>query len=220
MYPVLRCLLLLVLVPLSSRAVEIYDRFPDSIHADERYVIYSHGLIAEGDDPKPVSPQYGLYDFPAIKQAIFSSGGFNLIAYQRPKSLDDSYADTLKTWVKRLVDGGVKPSRITLVGFSRGAYLTALASSDLKDVGINTALLAICEKGEVSGAPSLSLGGNLLSIYEKSDSAGKCNKLAARSHLTSFKEVKISTGKKHGAFFQPLPQWLEPLKAWIAKTSQ
>ena len=220
MYPVLRCLLLLVLVPLSSRAVEIYDRFPDSIHADERYVIYSHGLIAEGDDPKPVSPQYGLYDFPAIKQAIFSSGGFNLIAYQRPKSLDDSYADTLKTWVKRLVDGGVKPSRITLVGFSRGAYLTALASSDLKDVGINTALLAICEKGEVSGAPSLSLGGNLLSIYEKSDSVGKCNKLAARSHLTSFKEVKISTGKKHGAFFQPLPQWLEPLKAWIATTSR
>ena len=216
----MQCLALLVLVPLSSRAVEMYDRFPGSIHAGERYVIYSHGFIAEGDDPKPVSPQYGLYDFTAIKEAIFSSGGFNLIAYQRPKSLDDSYVETLKSWVKRLIDGGVKPSRITLVGFSRGAYLTVSASNDLADVGINTALLAICEKGEVSGAPSLSLGGNLLSIYEKSDSMGTCNKLAARSHLISFKEVEISTGKKHGAFFQPLPQWLEPLKAWIAKTSQ
>ena len=220
MYRMLQYLVLLMLMPLSSRAVEIYDRFPDSIHAGERYVIYSHGFVAEGDDPKPVSPQYGLYDFPAIKEAIFSSGGFNLIAYQRPKSLDDSYADTLKSWVNRLVEGGVKPSRITLVGFSRGAYLTALASNDLANVGINTALLAICEKGDVSGAPGLSLGGNFLSIYEKSDSMGKCNKLAARGHLTSFKETAISTGKKHGAFFQPLPQWIEPLKAWIATTNR
>ena len=191
MYRMLQYLVLLMLMPLSSRAVEIYDRFPDSIHAGERYVIYSHGFVAEGDDPKPVSPQYGLYDFPAIKEAIFSSGGFNLIAYQRPKSLDDSYADTLKSWVNRLVEGGVKPS-----------------------------LLAICEKGDVSGAPGLSLGGNFLSIYEKSDSMGKCNKLAARGHLTSFKETAISTGKKHGAFFQPLPQWIEPLKAWIATTNR
>ena len=212
-------LALLLLAPICSWGVEIYDQFPASINSSERYVIYSHGLIAEGTDPKPVSPQYGPYDFPAIKQAIFSNGGFNLIAYQRAKSLDDSYVETLKSWVRRLVDGGVSPSRITLVGFSRGAYLTALASNGLTDVGINTALLAICEKGEVSGAPGLAFGGTFLSIYEKSDSLGKCTKLAARSHLTSFKEVAISTGKKHGAFFQPLPQWLEPLKAWIAQTN-
>jgi dienelactone hydrolase len=155
-------LALLVLIPISSRAVEIYDRFPDSIHASERYVIYSHGMIVEGDDPKPISPKYGQYDFPAIKQSLFSAGGFNLIAFQRPKSSDDTYADTLKSWVRRLRDAGVRPSRITLVGFSRGAQLTALASSDLASVGINTALLAICEDGDVSQAPGLILGGNLL----------------------------------------------------------
>jgi hypothetical protein len=219
MYPIL-WLALSVLLPISSGAVEIYDRFPDSIHASERYVIYSHGLIVEGDDPKPISPKYGQYDFPAIKQALFDGGGFNLIAYQRPKSLDDSYADTLKSWVRRLRDAGVEPSRITLVGFSRGAQLTALASSDLASVGINTALLAICEDGDVSQTTGLILGGNLLSIYETSDELGSCGKLAARSHLKSFKEVPISTGKKHGAFFQPLPQWLRPLKGWIAKTNR
>jgi hypothetical protein len=111
--------LALFVVPISSEAVEIYDRFPDSIHASERYVIYSHGLIVEGEDPKPVSPKYGQYDFPAIKQSLFRAGGFNLIAYQRPKSSDDAYADTLKSWVRRLLDSGVKASRITLVGFSR-----------------------------------------------------------------------------------------------------
>jgi hypothetical protein len=176
-------LALSVLVPISSGAVEIYDRFPGSIHASERYVIYSHGMIVEGDDSKPVSPKYGQYDFPAIKQSLFRAAGFNLIAYQRPKSSDDTYADTLKSWVRRLLDSGVKPSRITLVGW------------------INTALLAICENGEVSHAPGLTLGGNLLSIYETSDELGSCGRLAARSHLESFKEVPISTGRSTVPFF-------------------
>lgn len=220
MYRMWPSLALLLLMPIGSRAVEIFSKFPDTVHASGRYVIYSHGMIVEGDDPKPISPQYGQYDFPAIKQSLFNAGGFNLIAYQRPKSSDDSYADTLKSWVKRLLDAGVKPSRITLVGFSRGAQLTALASSGLAAEGINTALLAICEDGDVSQAQGLVLGGNLLSIYETSDQLGSCRKLSARSHLKSFEEVAISTGKKHGAFFQPLPQWTEPLKAWIAKTNR
>jgi hypothetical protein len=213
-------LLLSLAVSVSSGAAEILDRFPDNIHVGERYVIYSHGFIVEGEDPKPVSPKYGQYDFPGIKRALFSGAGFNLIAYQRPKSSDDSYADTLASWVHRLLDAGVKPSRITLVGFSRGAYLTAMASSGLASTGIGTALLAICEKGEVSDQPTLALGGNFLSIYETSDDLGSCAGLAARSHLASFQEVAISTGKKHGAFFQPLPAWLDPLKAWIAKTNR
>jgi hypothetical protein len=216
----LQWLALIALVPISSKAVEIYDRFPDNIHAAERYVIYSHGMIVEGDDPKPISPKYGQYDFPAIKQSLFGGGGFNLIAFQRAKSSDDSYADLLTSWVRRLHDAGVKPNRITLVGFSRGAHLTALASANLASDGINTALLAICEEGEVAQVPGLILGGNLLSIYETSDELGSCGKLAARSHLKSFKEVAISTGKKHGAFFQPLPQWMGPLKTWIAKTNR
>jgi hypothetical protein len=220
MYRVWRALALLLLIPISSRAVEIYDKFPDTIQAGERYVIYSHGMIVEGDDPKPISPQYGQYDFPGIKQALFSAGGFNLIAFQRPKSSDDAYANTLKSWVRRLLDAGVKPSRITLVGFSRGAQLTALASNDLASEGINTALLAICEDGDVSQATGLVLGGNLLSIYETSDELGSCRKLSARSHLKSFKEISISTGKRHGAFFQPLPQWMGPLKAWITATNR
>jgi hypothetical protein len=220
MYQMWPSLALLLLLPTSGMAAEIYSGFPDTIHAGERYVVYSHGLIVEGDDPKPISPKYGQYDFPAIKQSLFNAGGFNLIAYQRPKSTDDSYADTLQSWVRRLLDAGVKPDRITLVGFSRGAQLTALASSGLAAAGINTALLAICEDGDVSHAPGLVLGGNLLSIYETSDELGSCRKLSARSHLKSFQEVAISTGKKHGAFFQPLPQWLKPLKAWITETNR
>jgi hypothetical protein len=220
----LLCFVFLMAIPMNARAVEIYDNFPDKIHAGERYVIYSHGMIVEGTNPRPVSPKFGQYDFPAIKQALFSGGGFNLIANQRPKNADfDAYVETLKSWVHRLVKAGVAPSRITLIGFSRGGQLTAFASSDLASVGINTALLAICQNGDFDRdppGPHLVLGGNLLTMYESSDQLGSCAKLAARSHLTSFKEVAISTGKGHGAFFQPRSEWLQPLRAWIAATNR
>lgn len=113
------------------------------------------------------------------------------------------------------------PSRITIVGFSRGAQITAVASGHLAAEGINTAILAICADGDfaIDSTPPVVLGGNFLSIYEVSDIYGSCAKLAQRSHLTSFKEVAISTGKAHGAFFEPRPVWIEPLKAWIAKTN-
>jgi hypothetical protein len=210
-----------LLIPLSCRAVELYDNFPAAVHPDERYVIYSHGFIAEGSDPRPVSPKFGEYDFPAIKQALFSEGAVNLIAYQRPKNADlQRYVETLKSWVKRLLDAGVRPGYITLVGFSRGAQATAYASSDLAAYGINTALLATCNDGDVQRDPPLILGGHLLSIYETSDELGSCGKLAARSHLASFKEIAISTGKKHGAFFKPAAEWVQPLKSWLADVSR
>jgi len=41
-----------------------------------------------------------------------------------------------------------------------------------------------------------------------------------RVHITSFKEIAISTGKSHGAFFQPLPVWVGPLREWIASTNR
>jgi pimeloyl-ACP methyl ester carboxylesterase len=217
----------IALIPLSSWAVEIYDHFPDTIHPNERYVVYSHGLIVEGEDLTPISPKYGPYDFPGIKQAIFDGGGFNLVAPQRPKDPDyNNYVSTVESWVHRLLQSGVKASRITLVGFSRGGQLTAAISSRLADKGINTAILAICDDGDVVNAPPFPgpqhplLGGNFLSIYETSDVVGSCKKLAARSYLSSFKEIAISTGKKHGAFFQPLPEWIRPLRAWIAETNR
>lgn len=157
----------LAVVPLESTAVEIYDNFPSEVHPSERYVIYSHGLIVEGDNPRPVHPARGVYDFPAIKQALFSDGNFNLIAHQRPKNTEiQAYVATLELWVRRLVAAGVKPSRITLVGFSRGGHLTAYASGRLASLGLNTAIMGACTDGDIVRDPPLTLDGNILSIYE------------------------------------------------------
>ena len=211
----------LALLPSAGNAVELYDEFPGEIRADERYVVYSHGLIVEGDDPRPVHPELGVYDFPAVAAALFDGGGFNMIAHHRPKNTDTAtYVDTLESWVERLMTAGVAPERITLVGFSRGAQLTASAASRLRSSGIGSVLMAVCSDGDLVRAPPIELGGRVLSIYETTDVVGSCRRLAKRSDLRAFEEVAISTGKGHGAFYLPRPEWLQPLKDWLRRTNR
>src|ERR1700722_6925075 len=95
-------LLAVLVAGLSSTgfAVQLYEQFPADIHPGERYVIFSHGFIAEGEDPKPVSPQFGVYDFPALKEALFAGGGYNLIAVQRKKGLEfETHDKQMVSWV-------------------------------------------------------------------------------------------------------------------------
>ena len=198
-------------------AGEIYTTFPDQIKADEAYVFYSHGLIVEGNNPRPTHKKFGVYEFPDIKNALAKDSDFNLIAHHRPKNTKISdYTATLASWDRALVKSGVHPSNITLIGFSRGGHITAYVSSELQKLEINTVLLASCWPGGVQSEPSVAFGGHFLSVYETTDVALSCKRLADRSNaLLSFEEFAISTNKEHGAFFKPMEEWVAPLKEWI-----
>jgi len=204
----------------TASAVEIYDQFPAEINPEQRYVIYSHGFIVEGTNPTPVHPENGMYNFPDIVAQLFAGGGFNLIAHHRPENTQlELYASALAAWVQGLLAAGVQPSQITLVGFSRGAHITAIVANELRSTGISTALMARCIDGDIPHEPALVLGGPLLSIYETTDTAGACATLAERSDLVSFDEISITTGRKHGAFYTPMAAWMNPLKDWINRTN-
>jgi len=214
------CILFLLLAEFSL-AGEIYTTFPAQIKADESYVFYSHGLIVEGTNPRPTHPKFGIYEFPAIKSVLAKDSAFNLIAHHRPKNTEISaYTTMLVSWVKKLIDAGVHPSNITLVGFSRGGHITAYASSKLEKLKINTVLLATCWPGGVQSESSVTFGGHFLSVYETTDVALSCKQLANRSNgLFSFEEVAISTNKEHGAFFTPMLEWIVPVREWIHSKS-
>jgi hypothetical protein len=56
--------------------------------------------------------------------------------------------------------------------------------------------------------------------FENSDAVGSCQFLIDRSNrVNTFKEISIVTGKQHGAFYNPLPEWVVPVKNWIKSTS-
>ncbi|WP_417667536.1 alpha/beta hydrolase [Pseudidiomarina sp.] len=207
----------LLLLTEHSMAGGVFSSFPSKINPDEKYIIYSHGLIVEGSDTRPLHPKFGAYEFDLIKDALVIGDEFNVIAEHRPKNTEIiPYARKLASWVKALVSAGVEPSNITLVGFSRGGELTAYASSELDELNINTVLLATCWSGSVQSNPTVAFGGNFLSVYETTDEALSCKEIAKKSRrLVSFKEISISTGREHGAFFKPLEEWVVPVRQWI-----
>ncbi|KAB7615921.1 alpha/beta hydrolase [Amylibacter sp. SFDW26] len=195
-----------------------YD-FPDisKINPNQKYVIYSHGLIVEGTDPRPIHPKFGLYDFPAIKEQLAKRGDFELIAIQRPKGEKiPTQVMQLVKWVEKLTEHGVPAENVTLIGFSRGGDLTARAASQLKPLPVNTVLLATCWDDGVKDDPEINITGRLLSIYEVTDGPQSCVKIKEHSpKLQSFEEIKINTGKSHGAFYMPDSAWMEPLLMWV-----
>ncbi|WP_210418560.1 hypothetical protein [Aliikangiella coralliicola] len=196
----------------------MYDKFPDDINPKEKYVFYSHGYIVEGENPKPINKKFGwgLYDFPAIKKSL-SDDSYNLIAFHRPKNTDPfKYANELNDQVRDLVKKGVSPKNITIMGFSRGAFITGLTSDKLSDLSINTIILAGCGRLISKKHTDIKVYGNVLSIYEKSDRANTCKALKAKStNVKSFTEIEINTGLEHGAFYRPISEWVEPVKNWI-----
>ena len=106
-----------------------------------------------------------------------------------------------------------------MIGFSRGGEITARAASELRPLPINTALLATCWEHGVQDEPAIKLSGRILSIFETTDVALTCEKLAGRSsELADFDEIAISTGDEHGAFFRPRSEWVNPLLRWLRNT--
>jgi predicted esterase len=195
---------------------EIFSEFPKSIDPNAKYVFYSHGLIVEGDNPTPESTRYGIYDFPEVKRRL-SDKDYNLIAYHRPKNTNPKeFAKKLADNVLELIKMGVKPKNISLVGFSRGGAITIFTSNLLARNDVTFIILAGC--GDyLNNNPQLAMYGHVYSIIETSDElVGPCNLFIDRSeNIQSFTELSLSTGKEHGAFYVPLPEWINPVKKWI-----
>ena len=213
-------MLISILFSPASIASKIYDKFPEKVEANERYVFYSHGFIVEGTNPTPKNERWGIYQFPAIKKSLADSQ-YTLIAYHRQKGTDPFiHSKALANDVKSLLDNGVAANHITILGFSRGAFITALTSHYLEETPVNTILLAGCGRIVSNKYLDIKMNGAFFSVYETSDGAVSCKKLKERSpNLTSFDEISLSTGKEHGAFYSPLPEWVIPVKEWIKEKS-
>ncbi len=184
--------------------------------AAEPTVFYLHGRIIEEKGLRPVHPVFGLYDYPAVVTALGSRGA-DVVSEARASGTGvEEYAKKTVAEINRLVAQGVAPEQIVVVGFSKGGAIAIHVSSLLADAEVRYVLMASCGKW-ISSVPELQLTGHVLSIVEESDGiAGTCNSLVSRSaNLSSFQEIKISTGRQHGAFYVPRPDWLKPVLNWI-----
>ncbi|NIS82922.1 MAG: alpha/beta hydrolase [Anaerolineales bacterium] len=193
---------------------EIYER--NSFGTNSDFIIYLHGKIIEDEGVDAEHPEHGRYEYFETLSYLETSGG-QIISEVRPMGTNSvEYAEIVAGWIIYLLDTGVSPQRIFVVGFSKGAGIALYVSDMLDNPDINFVLIGIC--GEWTNSISgLSLSGRVLSLYETSDEfGGSCQALADRSPgVSSFVEIAYSTGEGHGAFYQAESFWLDDVIDWI-----
>ncbi|MFV1988994.1 MAG: arginase family protein, partial [Gemmatimonadota bacterium] len=189
---------------------------PATVDPAAVYLIYLHGRIIEVQGRRPTHPEFGVYEYDAILEE-FAGRGFHVISEVRPADTQVAeYAEKVAGQVRRLVEAGVPSENIIVTGFSKGGMIAIATSSRLRMPGVRYVILAGCI-GATSDDDGPGLSGRVLSIHEASDTIGRsCAPLFDRSpDAVETAEVRIDTGARHGAFYQPRKEWLEPMFSWI-----
>jgi hypothetical protein len=207
---------MMILVATGILSSTTYSQDIESSPGDYIYLFYLHGRIIEDEGPTPTHPRYGLYDYPAVVEALGSRGAIVVSEVRASGTDTEQYARKTVADVEKLISDGISPAQIVVAGFSKGGGITIQTSRLLGRPGVRYVLLAACAGWNASD-PDLRLSGRILSIVEVTDEIGpSCRNLAERgSDVVSFEELKISTGKEHGAFYLPRPVWVTPLLDWV-----
>lgn len=194
----------------------VLNQPPAAPEPDARYVFYVHGRFVEEHGSQATDPRWGPYEYQAILDSL-AAPGFVVISEARPAGTDmRAYAQKLADQVRTLLRAGVPPQHVTVVGFSKGGGISMIASSMLQNPRINFVFIAACGRTMFEW-PGLRPSGRVLSIYDASDDVRSCEPLWDASNLPAeYRELELHTGRGHGAFYQPRPEWLDPIEAWIS----
>ena len=210
--------LLLSAAPSSAQTGEVLSDVPARPRPGARYLIYLHGRIIEEKGPRPTDERFGTYEYRQILDTLAAAGA-DVIAEQRPQGTDfRAFGAHVADQVRRLLAAGIPAERIGVVGFSKGGAIAIIASALLEEPGVTFVFLGACGDW-VKGRDDVDVRGRILSIYEASDELGtSCGPLFTQaSDPGEPRELRITTGAGHGAFFRPRPEWLGPVLQWVGR---
>ncbi|MGE0043126.1 MAG: alpha/beta hydrolase [Vicinamibacterales bacterium] len=195
----------------------VLGRLPAAPDPAARYVIYLHGRIIEEQGRRPTDARWGVYEYDAILGTLARDGA-TVVSEQRPSGTGiDAFAAHVADQVRDLLDAGVPPDHVSVVGFSKGGGIAIRTSVLVANPRVNFVFLAACGDGDFSGFDGR-VWGRILSVYESSDDIGRsCRELFERSTGTGERsEIAIAVGEEHGTFYRPHAEWVGPVLRWIA----
>jgi len=187
-----------------------------SIKNQKKYIYYLHGRIIEIQGKDAVSEEFGKYEFDNIVSALKVDNS-EIIAEIRNENVDYlDYANKVSTQIDSLINSGIKPKNITIIGASKGAIIASNISS-INSNPINYVFLA-GNNDYQEEHNDWKFHGQVLCFYDDSDNiAGKNYDYWKNNpnYTTKFEQVKIDKSLGHGFLYKPYKEWIEPTKKWI-----
>ena len=205
---------IMVLAAAASAApaeTEILERAPADPDPSARYLFYLHGRIIETQGPEAVSPIFGRYEYHRILGAL-TEKGFVVVAEVREDGAGQEFVEDTAAQIMGLLEGGVPPGHVTVVGFSKGGGLALGVSTLVANDQVGFAILAGCGS-DPAWARELGprLRGRFLSLYDSSDRLSpSCQGLFAHAKDVEQKDEHVfESGLDHGHFYAPRPDWVD-----------
>jgi hypothetical protein len=180
------------------------------------YLFYIHGRILELGGRNAVSPDFGPYQYDAILQA-FATRGFTVISEVRQGEAGMPFVHKVAEEARRLLAAGVPPQRVTLVGASKGGFLTLAAAAEIGEPEVAYVVLAACGPSTLGFAPKLR--GRILSIYDSKDRySPSCDETFKKAPgIGPHREIVLKLGLDHGLLFRPREEWVAPAVEWALR---
>lgn len=185
----------------------------------QNIVFYLHGKIVENQGANAIDTVNGngAYKYFDIIDSLKKRNFIVISTVRKPNTNVTSYAQSVVSQIDSLLKNNIKPQNITVIGASKGSIIAMYISTYLKNKDLNYVFMGACDDEIYNKCSEIQYYGNILSIYEKSDSSngGSCKKFRDRSKTTSrYKEIELNTGLKHGFLFRPIQEWLDPATKW------
>jgi hypothetical protein len=182
----------------------------------QMHIYYLHGKIIEEQGRNAVSEKFGRYELDEILNQLNIN---NSIVHCEIRAKDTDvklYANKISSEIDSLINLGISPKNITIIGASKGAVI-AMNISDINTYNINYVFLAGNNDYQEKNN-DWKFHGQILCFYDISDDiAGKNynNWKEKPNYSTKFEQIEIKTNLGHGFLYKPLKEWINPTKEWI-----
>jgi hypothetical protein len=215
------------LIGLTLATAGVPAEAPQAVESGKRYVFYMHGAWIETHGLDQAHPHHGPYQYDRIVGAL-SRKGYEVISEVRTSEVPmGPYADWVVDQVVSLIENGVPPENITVLGHSKGGLMTLIVASRVGERKINYVVMAGCGRKETTfrrgyerflDRDARNLRGRILSIYDADDrEAGSCQEAFNEAARAETKETILHTGRGHGLFYAPESSWIEKVAEWVGR---
>src|SRR6056297_542460 len=207
----------IIITPVLALSAFIFTSNAYRQQKEERYIFFLHDRFLETHELGEPHPQFGLAGYKNILRE-FEKSELKVISEKRNENVNAlEYAQGIVKQIDSLTAFGIPPNKITVVGTSKGGYIAQYVSTLANNPQLNFVFIACFQNNDIQNIPDINYCGNILTIFEKSDTYGVSaidRKNSSTCDIVNFKEIESNTEMGHGFLFQPLEEWVTPTIKW------